>query len=83
MGEDNEKFSASKIVLDNMVDDLVGSPNPEPGIKLYYVNCSVRGSVKAFGEINATPLSGLKEVSIGVSGNLYVGAYIGVNAFAQ
>ncbi|GAB1319992.1 hypothetical protein MFIFM68171_10202 [Madurella fahalii] len=66
-----------------LVDEFIGSPNPEPGIELYCVNCGVRGSVKATGRINATPLSGVKEAAIGISGNMYVGMYLGVNAFAQ
>ena len=83
VGEDDEEFSASKTVLDNMVGDLLGEAEPEPGVELYCVNCGVRGSVKATGTINATPLSGVKQASIGVSGNMYVGLYIGVNAFAK
>ncbi len=83
VGEKDEKFSATKTILDNMVNDLLGEPEPEPGVELYCVNCGVRGSVKATGTINATPLSGIKQASIGVSGNMYVGLYIGVNAFAK
>jgi hypothetical protein len=83
MGEEDEKFSATKATLDNLVEEFVGAPNPEPGVEIYCVNCGVRGSVKATGKINATPLSGVKEASIGISGNLYVGMYLGVNAFAK
>ncbi|KAL2128665.1 hypothetical protein VTI74DRAFT_8854 [Chaetomium olivicolor] len=83
MGKEDEKFSATKAVLDNMVSDLIGEAEPEPGVEIYCVNCGVRGSIKATGKINATPLSGVKEASIGVSGNMYVGLYIGVNAFAK
>lgn len=83
MGQDDEKFSASKATLDSLVDEFIGAPNPQPGIEIYCVNCGVRGSVKATGRINATPLSGVKEASIGISGNMYVGMYLGVNAFAQ
>jgi hypothetical protein len=83
MGEDNEKFSATQTLLDNMVEELIGEAEPEPGVEIYCVNCGVRGSVKATGKINATPLSGIKEAQIGVSGNMYIGLYIGVNAFAK
>lgn len=83
MGEDDEKFSATQAVLDNLVDDLIGSPEPEPGIEIYCVNCGARASIKASGKINATPLSGVKEASIDVTGNMYIGMYIGVNAFAK
>ena len=83
VGEDDEKFDATKTILDNMASDLLGEADPEPGVELYCVNCGVRGSVKATGTINATPLSGIKQASIGVSGNMYVGLYLGVNAFAK
>ena len=83
VGGEDEKFSATKTILDNMASDLLGEADPEPGVELYCVNCGVRGSVKATGTINATPLSGIKQASIGVSGNMYVGLYIGVNAFAK
>ncbi|KAK4124723.1 hypothetical protein N657DRAFT_670636 [Parathielavia appendiculata] len=83
MGGDDEKFSATKAVLDNLVDDLIGSPEPEPGVEIYCVNCGARGSIKATGKINATPLSGVKEAYIGVTGNMYIGMYLGVNGFAK
>jgi hypothetical protein len=83
MGEDDEKFSASQAVLDNLVEEFIGSPNPEPGIEIFCVNCGIRGSVKATGKINATPLSGVKEASLGISGNMYAGLYLGVNAFTK
>ncbi|KAK4102316.1 hypothetical protein N658DRAFT_506504 [Parathielavia hyrcaniae] len=83
MGGDDEKFSATKAVLDNLVDDLIGSPEPEPGVEIYCVNCGARGAIKATGKINATPLSGVKEAYIGVTGDMYIGMYLGVNAFAK
>jgi hypothetical protein len=83
VGEEDEAFSATKTILDNMAEDLLGETDPEPGVELYCVNCGVRGAVTATGTINATPLSGIKQASIGVNGNMYVGLYIGVNAFAK
>lgn len=81
--DDGEVYSTTKSVLDNLVGEFVGSPNPVPGVEMFCVNCGVKGSVKATGRINATPLSGIKEASIGISGDMYVGLYLGVNAFAK
>ena len=83
MGKDNEKFSASQAVLDNLVEEFIGVPNPEPGIEIFCVNCGIRGAVTATGKINATPLSGVKEASFGINGNMYAGLYLGVNAFTK
>ena len=83
MGEDDEKFSATQTLLDNLVGELIGEPEPEPGIEIFCVNCGARGSVKATGKISATPLSGVKEAKIGISGNMYIGMYLGVNGFAK
>jgi len=83
MGKDNEKFSATQTLLDNLAEDLIGEQKPEAGVEVYCVNCGARGSVKATGRINATPLSGVKEASIGLSGSMYVGMYLGVNGFTQ
>ncbi|KAJ4298332.1 hypothetical protein N0V88_003357 [Collariella sp. IMI 366227] len=83
MGEDNEKFSATRTILENMRDDFLGEPNPEPGVEIYCVNCGARGSVKATGRIHATLVSGIQEASIGISGNMYIGLYLGINGFAK
>ena len=83
MGADDEKFSATKTVLDNLAADLIGEAVPEPGVEIYCVNCGVRGSIKATGSISATPLRVVKSASIGVSGDMYIGMYIGVNAYAK
>ena len=47
------------------------------------VDCGAKGKFVAKGSISATPLSGLKKAQVGVSGNMYVGAFLGVNAFTK
>lgn len=47
------------------------------------VDCGVKGKFIAKGSLSATPLSGLKKAQIDVSGNMYVGAFLGVNAFTK
>ncbi|EKG18629.1 Apple [Macrophomina phaseolina MS6] len=78
-----EKWRASEAALEKIQGELLGEADPEPGIELWCVDCGVRGKVVATGSISATPLSGLKKGSIGVSGNMYAGVFLGVNAFAQ
>lgn len=47
------------------------------------VDCGVKGKFIAKGSLSATPLSGLKKAQVDVSGNMYVGAYLGVQAFTK
>ncbi|KAH6633380.1 hypothetical protein C7974DRAFT_170427 [Boeremia exigua] len=80
------KWKASKINLARVATEfklLPGEKDPEPGIELWCVDCGVKGKFIAKGSISATPLSGLKKAQVGVSGNMYVGAFLGVNAFTK
>ncbi|OJD35908.1 apple protein [Diplodia corticola] len=81
--EGGSKWEASAAALEKIQTELVGEADPEPGIELWCVDCGVRGKIVATGSISATPLSGLKKGSIGISGNMYAGVFLGVNAFTQ
>ncbi|KAF4535212.1 Kelch domain-containing protein [Lasiodiplodia theobromae] len=81
--EGGSKWEASAAALEKIQTELVGEADPEPGIELWCVDCGVRGKISATGSISATPLSGLKKGSIGISGNMYAGVFLGVNAFTQ
>ncbi|KAL2136947.1 hypothetical protein VTI74DRAFT_11129 [Chaetomium olivicolor] len=79
----DQRFSATKSTLERMVDTLMGTRNPEPGIDIYCVDCGAKGVIKATGKVKATPLSGVSQAQIGIEGNMHVGLFIGVNAFAK
>lgn len=79
----DQRFSATKATLERMVDTLMGTRNPQPGIDIYCVDCGAKGVIKATGKVKATPLSGVKQAQIGIEGNMHVGLFIGVNAFAK
>ncbi|KAL1614919.1 hypothetical protein SLS54_009368 [Diplodia seriata] len=81
--EGGEKWEASAAALEKIQTELIGEADPEPGIELWCVDCGVRGKIVATGSISATPISGLKKGSIGISGNMYAGVFLGVNAFTQ
>ena len=83
-GEEDEAFSLEKQTIDGMWDELIGvEADPEPGVEVYCHKCAIEGRIIATGSITATLLSGVTKGQIGVRGNLYAGAFIGVNAFAQ
>jgi len=83
-GEKDETYSLEKQTIDGMWDELVGvEADQEPGVEVYCHKCAIEGRIIATGSITATPLYGLTKGSIGVRGNLYAGAFIGINAFAQ
>ncbi|KAL1651838.1 hypothetical protein SLS61_005209 [Didymella pomorum] len=80
------KWKKSKINLERVATELLKAPgeaDPEPGIELWCVDCGVKGKFVAKGSLSATPLSGLKKAQVGVHGNMYVGAFLGVNAFTK
>ncbi|EOD43076.1 putative Apple protein [Neofusicoccum parvum UCRNP2] len=81
--EGGSKWEASAAALEKIQTELIGEADPEPGIELWCVDCGVKGKIVATGSISATPLSGLKKGSIGISGNMYAGVFLGVNAFTQ
>lgn len=82
-GEEDDKWSSETVAISKL-NDLVGiEEDPEPGVELWCVNCGVIGKIVAEGSITATPLSGLTRGTIGITGNMYAGVYLGVNAFAK
>ncbi|KAF3006711.1 hypothetical protein E8E13_009234 [Curvularia kusanoi] len=83
---EGKKWKASKINLERVATEfklLPGEKDPEPGVELWCVDCGVKGKFVATGSLSATPLSGLKRAQVGVHGNMYVGAFLGVNAFTK
>ncbi|KAJ9635082.1 hypothetical protein H2199_008568 [Coniosporium tulheliwenetii] len=80
--KEDPKFQKEQTALGLIQEQLKGEEDPEPGIELWCVNCGVKGHIRATGSITATALSGLTQGKIDVDGNMRVGAYIGVNAFA-
>ncbi|KAJ4359090.1 hypothetical protein N0V95_002484 [Ascochyta clinopodiicola] len=83
---EGKKWKASKVNLAKVASELKllpGELDAEPGVDLYCVDCGVKGKFVATGSISATPLSGLKKAQVGVHGNMYVGAFLGVNAFTS
>jgi hypothetical protein len=81
---EGKKWKASKVSLAKVASEfklLPGEESPEPKIELWAVDCGAKGKFVATGSISATPLSGLKKAQVGVHGNMYVGAFLGVNAF--
>ena len=84
-GGDDEEFEEEQSELDKMLGELIGvdEEGPEPGIDVYCHKCGIQGKVTATGSITATPLSGLTRGTISIEGNMYAGAYLGINAFAQ
>lgn len=80
------KWKASVVNLARVASEfklLPGEADPEPGVELWCVDCGVKGKFVATGSISATPLSGLKKAQVGVHGNMYVGAFLGLNAFTS
>lgn len=78
------KWKASKLKLTKVASELKllpGEEDPEPGVSLWCIDCGVKGKFVATGSISATPLSGLKKAQVGIHGNMYVGAFLGLNAF--
>lgn len=82
-GPNDEKWSAESTALDHLTGLIGIEEEPTPGVEIWCVNCGIHGRVVAEGSISATPLSGVTKGKIGVSGNLYAGLYLGVNAFAK
>ncbi|KAF9700726.1 hypothetical protein EKO04_001397 [Ascochyta lentis] len=83
---EGSKWKTSKVNLAKVASEfklLPGEKDPEPGIELWCVDCGVKGKFVATGSISATPLSGLKKAQVGVHGNMYVGAFLGLNAFTS
>jgi hypothetical protein len=73
IGADDERFSATQAVLNNLVKDLTGSLEPESGVEIYCVYCCARASIKATGNINATPLSRCQGKDKGLEGYTITG----------
>ena len=83
---EGKKWKSSAINLARVASEfklLPGEKDPEPGVELWCVDCGVKGKFVATGSISATPLSGLKKAQVGVHGNMYVGAFLGLNAFTS
>ncbi|KAH8896904.1 hypothetical protein GQ53DRAFT_890380 [Thozetella sp. PMI_491] len=82
-GEKDSGFSESKAALEGMRDDLIGEPDPEPGIEVFCVDCGISGSVTVAVHLSIHPFDGIGEGSVGVHGNMYAGLYLGIDAFAK
>jgi hypothetical protein len=82
-GESDKGFSHSKEVLESIRNDLIGEPDPEPGIQVYCIDCGIDGSVTVSVHLEIHPFSGIGKGSVSVEGHMYMGLYVGIDAFAE
>ena len=81
--DDDSHYSLDDNVLDKITEELIGDADPEPGIELWCVNCGVNGEFKVTGSFSASITSGITKGQLSLTGNMYAGLFIGLDAFAE
>jgi hypothetical protein len=83
--EENNKEVAKMWAEDAILATLndLGLPEqPEPGVRVYCVNCGVGCSFSVSGSITVQLTSGVKDAQISLAGNLHAGVELGVDFLA-
>jgi hypothetical protein len=79
----DSSFSISKAILNKIATELIGEPNPQPGIKLYCVNCEIKGNMQVTASLSVSITSGLTKGIFSLTGNIFAGLYVGLDAFSR
>lgn len=80
---EDSHYSAYVNTLEVISQDLLGNNNNAPGIEFWCLNCGIEGDIKATGTLSASISSGITKGQITVSGDIYAGIFLGVNAYAE
>jgi hypothetical protein len=83
LGSNDPSYSASDAALEVIKGDLIGAPNPNPGIELFCVNCGVTGNIQVIGSVSISAAQGFYAGTIGMQGNLQAGLFVGINGFYE
>ncbi|UKZ78866.1 hypothetical protein TrVFT333_006612 [Trichoderma virens FT-333] len=75
--------NAQNEAIDKIKGVIIGEADPEPSIELWCVDCHANGKLKLVGSASFSILKGLTKAQLSMDGNLDVGLYLGMNAFAQ
>ena len=83
LGSTDPKYTASDAALEIVQADLIGAPNPNPGIEMFCVNCGVTGNIQVTGSVSISAAQGFYAGTIGMNGNLEAGLFVGINGFYE
>jgi hypothetical protein len=83
LGSSDPKYAASDAALEIVQADLIGAPNPNPGIEMFCVNCGVTGNIQVTGSVSISAAQGFYAGTIGMNGNLEAGLFVGINGFYE
>ncbi|EHK20568.1 uncharacterized protein TRIVIDRAFT_223885 [Trichoderma virens Gv29-8] len=78
-----EYWNAQNEAIDKIKGVIIGEADPEPSVELWCVDCHANGKLKLVGSASFSILKGLTKAQLSMDGNLDVGLYLGMNAFAQ
>ncbi|KAI5258101.1 hypothetical protein E4T42_00655 [Aureobasidium subglaciale] len=80
--KDASMIAATQKSLNSMSKSLNGVSNPRPGIQMFCVDCGIKGTFQTVGTVSASAAKGVTRCDVSLTGNLYAGVFVGVNAFA-
>lgn len=76
-------FNEQDELIDQIKSVIIGDPDPEPSIELWCVNCGIDGDLQVTGSISFSLADGLSKCQVSLTGNVYAGLFLGLNAFAE
>jgi hypothetical protein len=83
LAKTDPKYAATNAALLTVGADLLGAPNPYPGIQLFCVDCGVTGDISGTGSLSISATQGFYKGSISIQGNVEAGVQVGINGFAS